>query len=175
MNGLKYQTLYFTESLGFSGSFGLRIEVASSRPIDIQAEEIQLAAYNAAKLIEDEIRAANLALDPKTKTQADQEKASLIGLFPGRIFVESIPNGYMTSWSTRHLPWFVITTEIGRFKVGWRKRVIHLEWTETVVKKTAYELFPNEDVTKSGCMIHAWDLDKAREYVNAILVTQLSP
>ena len=65
------------------------------------------------------------------------------------IFVEEIPNGYCNEPCCSRLPWFIVTTPVGHIKIGWRKRVINIDWTNTLQKKNGHELFPNEDVTKS--------------------------
>jgi len=106
---------------------------------------------------------------PVELERAAQERMALLGCFPGVIYAEAIPNGYCSDYCCRHLPWFIVTTSIGHFKIGWRKRVIHLDWEKTQVTKSADELFPHENTTKSGRMIHAWSLEKAREYVNWVL------
>jgi hypothetical protein len=63
--------------------------------------------------------------------------------------------------------WFIIKTENGDIKIGWRKRVILIEWLDS------YKIFSfngkDEDVTKyfSGKQryIHAWSVEKAIEYL----------
>jgi len=64
-----------------------------------------------------------------------------------------------------------LTTRVGRFKIGWRKRVIHIDWKDSKVDLTAEQLFPEEDTTKDGRMIHAWSYKKAGEYVARVLAT----
>jgi hypothetical protein len=99
------------------------------------------------------------------------QRAELVALFDNPDEVEEIPNGYCNQWCCRHLPWFVVTTPVGKIKLGWRKRVISIDWTSTLVEATAEELFPNEKVTKSLRLIHAWGIDDARRYIQTILTS----
>lgn len=169
MNNLPYTKVYEAESFG-KFTFGVQILVHCSEPIDLKTENIQLTFNKVGGLIMSELQAEAIANDPASMEQAKMERESLIGCFEGaKIFVEEIPNGYMPGPRCRHLPWFVVTTEIGRFKIGWRKRVIHLEWTETTVKATAEDLFPTEDVTKTERIIHAYGYVKAAEYIQRIV------
>lgn len=91
----------------------------------------------------------------------------------GKVWLEEIENQYSgAGWE----PWFLAHTAIGVIVLGPRKRVYHIEWTDTLITKHGEELFPNEDVTRSRNddydnrirMIHAWGLDKAREYLTTI-------
>jgi hypothetical protein len=61
-------------------------------------------------------------------------------------------------------------TKVGPITIGWRKRVISISWKNTDVKQTANQLFPNKDTTKEGHLIHAWGYDKAKEYINRLLM-----
>jgi hypothetical protein len=97
-----------------------------------------------------------------------EAKAKLLGLFEGPIFVEEIPNGYCSQACCIHYPWFIVTTKIGHIMIGWRKRVINIDWSKTTVKQTANDLFPNEDVTKIGHSIHAWGYEKAKIYLDIL-------
>lgn len=166
---MEYVQLFAAEGFSRQGSFGIKILVAGSNLPDLSAEAIAFAAYEAADKVTTEVRAAAIAQDPAALRRAADDKAALLGLFPCRIFVDEIPNGYGQSWHNRHLPWFIVTTAIGRFKIGWRKRVIHIEWTETVGTKPAEALFADEDVTKADRVIHAWSLEKAKQYIDTIL------
>lgn len=65
-------------------------------------------------------------------------------------------------------PWLRVITRNGQFKFGWRKRVLHLEWTDSFITETAERLFPEEDVTKYDWVIHAWSYEKAVEYLTKI-------
>lgn len=98
-----------------------------------------------------------------------KEKEDILNLFGDKlIFVEEIPNGYCNQSCCINKPWFIVTTSIGQIKIGWRKRVINIDWSKTTVKETAITLFPNEDTTKGEQYIHAWGYEKAKEYLNII-------
>lgn len=112
----------------------------------------------------------SIKLNPESKKEAEKEKNDIISLFGDRaIFVEEIPNGYCDRYCCKHLPWFIVTTKKGRIKIGWRKRVIEINYMETINEQSSQSLFPNEDVTKFDKTIHAWSLEKAKEYIDVIL------
>lgn len=169
MNGLEYKELHSQEGWGNYGGFGIKILVAGTRLPDLDADKIRSAAYRAAELVSSEVQAAAISIDDKAQERTKTERQELLSLFSGAIFVEEIPNGYCSSWCCRHLPWFIVTTTVGRFKLGWRKRVINIDWTETVGTKKANELFSAENVTKGDKYIHAWSLEDASRYIAAII------
>lgn len=74
-----------------------------------------------------------------------------------------LPNGY--DGDERH-PWFQVQTLIGPIIIGWRKRVIHIDWSKT--GKDFSSLFTKEDVTQWPGGIHAWGKEKATEYLRKI-------
>jgi hypothetical protein len=88
------------------------------------------------------------------------------GLDP--VFVEEIPNEYCPRPCCMHRPWFVVTSRIGHIKIGWRKRVVHLEWTRSMATESASVLFPAENVTKLDHTIHAWSGEKVVEYLGVL-------
>lgn len=165
---MEYVTLYGEERFGLSYGFGIKIEVAATKIPDLKQEKIQYATYEAARLISSEILAAIKADDPNSPHETKQNQ-ELISLFPEPIFVEEIPNGYCRDWCCRHLPWFIVTTKVGRFKIGWRKRVISIDWSETRGTATSDLLFDKEDVTKGDKSIHAWSMDDAHRYILDII------
>ena len=166
---METKQLYYQRLNGTYGSYELTITVGATKLPDLEQDKIREAAYKAASLIQSEVMEAVVRACPEAMKRAQMERDELLAIFPRSILVEEIPNGYCHDWCCRHLPWFVVTTEIGRFKIGWRKRVINIEWEETRVTKTASELFPDDDVTKSGRTIHAWSLEDAKRYVQTIL------
>jgi len=165
-----YKTLFHTESAGATGAFGLKIEVAATNLPDLKTEEIREAAYQASRLITAAVREAIKAKDADTPAEIECNR-ELLELFPEPIFVEEIPNGYCNDWCCKHLPWFVVTTEIGRFTIGHRKRVISIDWSDTHGTRFAEDLFPDENVTKYDRSIHAWSMEDAKRYVYAVLAS----
>jgi len=65
-------------------------------------------------------------------------------------------------------PWFDVETEFGTVRIGWRKRVINIEWDRLDSKEAFLYLFHDEDVTKGNDGIHAWGWDKAEDYLSRL-------
>ena len=133
--------------------------------------------WRARETITDQLYRDSLRLDPAEQLAAVRERADILALFPDPIFVETVPNGYCSRYCCAHKPWFVVTTRAGRIKIGWRKSVIHLEWTDSAVTKKAAEIFPKEEAwpgyetTQYDKVIHAHGYDKAREYIARIIAS----
>lgn len=94
-------------------------------------------------------------------------------------FFKPIKNGYLINEDGESLsatPWYTVGTLIGDITIGWRKRVIHIDWPELIDESAsnettvnfAEEVFKDEDVTKGINMIHAWSYDKAAEYLRKV-------
>lgn len=64
-------------------------------------------------------------------------------------------------------PWTLTETPAGLIRMGWRKRVIQIDWSLCRLKSQPD--FSSEDVTKGAAYIHAWGYDKAVEYIRKIL------
>ena len=86
---------------------------------------------------------------------------SSAGLYPD---LRAIPNRYGSE--DRRGPWFLVSSPIGDIRLGWRKRVIEIAWTEG---PDARELFADEPVTKSRSLVHAYSCDDALKYLTQIL------
>lgn len=162
---MNYVQVSSYEAYGHPG-IGIKILVAHDRPLT-DDETFEIGRH--AEKIRDLILEKTFAMDPEKIEQAAQERQEILGLFDAPIYVEEFPNGYCPSYCCKHLPWFVVTTPKGRIKIGWRKRVISIDWSDTRIAETAAEMFPAEDVTKEGRLIHAWGLEKARQYVKVLL------
>ena len=80
---------------------------------------------------------------------------------------EHLPNQYCPC--EHCAPWFRVRTELGTILIGWRKRVINIDWSGLPQNgKDILGLFEGEDVTKSSTLIHAWGWEKAVDYLTRI-------
>jgi hypothetical protein len=96
-----------------------------------------------------------------------EEVVVAAGLDEASFFMGAIPNQYCHEKDcTSCGPWYVVATPYGNLKLGWRKRVIHLDWIDTKFDGT--ELFAGEDVTRGGEYIHAWGEAKLKEYLTKL-------
>lgn len=152
------------ESWGGNGKFNLEIYVDAGREL---TDNDNNAIFDASENIKKAILQESYRLNPKYQEQGKEEIQKLTELFAGHeIFVGKIPNEY--SKSDIHSPWLIVTTKIGHIKIGWRKRVINIDWSKSTVKDDAETLFPGEDVTKYEQSIHAWGYEKAKEYLDVL-------
>ena len=151
------------------GKYKIELEINADLGREFTEKDERNAREHAEKLI-DSLMEETYALDPTNKEIADKEREEILGLFGDRaIFVQELPNGYCSSYCCKHLPWFDVTTNKGRIKIGWRKRVIQIDWENSIIQEDAKTLFPDEDVTRFDKVIHAWGLEKAKEYIDKLL------
>lgn len=149
------------------GSLGIKILIDIPREL---TEEDNNNLRRAVQSIYDSLMQETIKLDPESAKEAKNDRKQILALFADQIiYVEEIPNGYCSRYCCKHLPWFMVTTKLGRIKIGWRKRVIEIDWSDSLIPSTANALFPEEDVTKAGKLIHAHGLDKAAEYIKTLL------
>jgi hypothetical protein len=62
-------------------------------------------------------------------------------------------------------PWWLVKTEFGLIEVGWRKRVMSIDWSDTGVE---VRKLTSDDVTLAETYVHAWNYPKALEYLTAL-------
>jgi len=74
------------------------------------------------------------------------------------IRVWELPNGYTRESKT---PWFLVRTPYGLIQIGWRKRVLAIDWIDTGVLGRV----TSDDVTQDSTSVHAWTVEKAVEYM----------
>jgi hypothetical protein len=155
------------DGIGSLGRFELEVQLDIGRELN-ETDYSNLREF-AGKLLE-ELNAETLRLKPETKVKYEETKKALLDCFGDRaIYAQEIPNEYCDCYQCKQTsPWFMVTTTKGTIKIGWRKRVINIDWS-TMNREDAETLFPNEDVTKDDRLIHAWGYEKAKEYINKIL------
>lgn len=140
-------------------------ECEESQNLDVAAR----AARAPSEALLSSICSSLLSVDADAIERRRLMRQEIVGLFgESAVYVEEIPNRYGSSWYYSMSPWFRITTRIGNFIVGWRKRVIHIEWTDTLVNDLSVTVFQDVDVTKFDRCIHAWSYLDAKNYINRI-------
>lgn len=103
--------------------------------------------------------------------QAEKDKFEKLFVEAGfkDISMIEIRNEYCSIKSDHHLPWYRVKTELGTIKIGWRKRVIKIDWSMVnSPPEDVLSLFSDENVTKCDDYIHAWSYEKAQEYLSRI-------
>jgi hypothetical protein len=96
--------------------------------------------------------------------QAEFEAAFLLAGFAYSEVVP-IPNGYCSQSCCSDTPWFLFATEFGKIKIGWRKRVINIDWSDTPFRGR----ITKDDVTRGDDFTHAWGYGKAVTYLQELL------
>lgn len=72
-----------------------------------------------------------------------------------------------TTWTSRWCcvnPWWTVVTPWGPVNIGWRKRVIVIDWRATKVRTIVTE----DNVTKSPSDVHAWSEEDVVKYLKAL-------
>lgn len=101
-----------------------------------------------------------------TETQSEF-KGALVAAGFGPVLLIPIPNEYYPD-TIFYTYWFDVYTSLARFKIGWRKRVIHLELVDPPEGYNFNELFEKENVTKGEQMIHCYGYRKMVEYLDKL-------
>jgi hypothetical protein len=68
-------------------------------------------------------------------------------------------------------PWWLFKTPVGLIRIGWRKKVIEIDWSDTPLRK----IITDDDVTKDTTSVHAWSHLKAVEYLQTLWKPTLYP
>jgi hypothetical protein len=78
---------------------------------------------------------------------------------------DGVVRAWMRDYRWRHArPAWLVLTSFGLVEIGWRKRVIAIDWRETAVRA----LLTTDDVTISETHVHAWSEDDAVRYLRAL-------
>lgn len=84
------------------------------------------------------------------------------------IYVETIDSEYCRESCCYKFPWIIVTTSKGRIKLGWRKSVMNLDWSDSDLDIDGEKMFKNENVTKGTSYIHCWSKEKTIEYLKKL-------
>lgn len=171
-----YELGYSEEgSSGAFGSYGIKVFVKQARPF---RDEDSAVFYEPARMILNGLRTNIAKADLRGLAERQQSREKFIAIFAAAglspVFVEEIQNGYCSDPCCLNRPWFVVTSSIGHIKIGWRKSVINIDWSRSIVKTAGKDLFPSENVTRGEAgepdpqTIHAWGYDKATDYLARI-------
>lgn len=78
----------------------------------------------------------------------------------------------------RKSPWWLVNTEFGLIKLGWRKRVIEIDWKDTPYRSGISKfnddrdkfipVLTKDEVTKTETYVHAWSYGKAVDYLSTL-------
>jgi hypothetical protein len=106
------------------------------------------------------------------RAQSAQYRAILDRAGLSRYHAVSEPNGYTSS----DPPWARLRTGRGDLVVGWRRRVIVVDWADVHARVAderkdalrAAALFPASTSTRGEAYIHAWGLDDAVHVLNTV-------
>lgn len=63
-------------------------------------------------------------------------------------------------------PWWLVETQFGRVMIGWRKRVISIDWKTSGF--TVVEPLTQDNVTQGPCWVHAWSPADAVRYLTEL-------
>lgn len=75
-----------------------------------------------------------------------------------------ISNEYCSRACCAERPWWVVATKFGLIKIGWRKNVIAIDWSDTGYRGIVTE----DNVTKEATLVHAWGYPKAITYLDTL-------
>jgi len=84
------------------------------------------------------------------------------------IYVEVKNNEYCGESCCYKYPWVIVTTNKGRIKLGWRKSVMNLDWSDSDLEIDGEVMFKGENVTTGKSYIHCWGKEKAVEYLKKL-------
>jgi hypothetical protein len=133
-------------------------------------EDIESILYNSLRDVQKKIEQYLIEHDLESSVDRTNTINNLEKLFDEPIYIKVIPNEYSNDPYYWTKPWLLVTTTKGVIKIGWRKRVIYIDWSQSDVLSDALIIFPHENVTKFDRTIHAWSYEKAKEYLDKILL-----
>jgi len=174
-----YELLHSQESL-WSGGRTSGIKIFAKDSARAFVDEDHTSARRAGDELVKKMELTAARLDPEGPGLRAKLRMAFIELYARvgekAIYVEEVPNQYGGSDPFYyHRPWFRITSRIGHVLIGWRKSVINIDWSDTVVAGAGKQIFPDEDVTRGetwgergGRFIHAYGYENAERYLKRL-------
>jgi hypothetical protein len=161
------------ESYGGGGNFKGKVYIESEK-YDALPEEIRNdISYDASRWIQR--ISETIKMEWAKENEADLRRAhvaELSELFKSAgfdpIYVEVIGNEYCSEACCYKYPWIIVTTNKGRIKLGWRKRVMNLDWSDLDIEVDGQDLFKGEKTTTGKDYVHCWSKEKAIEYLRKL-------
>lgn len=121
--------------------------------------------------IKDALDTVTAQIDPDGPAQRESYRAEIEKIYKAAgveaIYMEPLPNGYCHKPCCLNKPWFRVTSKIGHVVIGWRKRVISIDWKDSTVKESG-EQISADNVTRWETGIHAWSVETAVEYIKRL-------
>lgn len=149
--------------------------ILESRDLDDPIRKILVyAGYEAEKILMRAIEEVRVRRDPELPARIQRTRTDFAGSFAAAgfepIYMRQIPNEYGPPDAHKlYSPWYEVTTDLGVFKVGWRRHVIALDWARVDAPGNALlALFADQDVTKDEEGIHAWGHKALIDYLGRI-------
>ena len=161
------------ESYGGGGSFKGSIEIEFDK-FNALSEKIKShISFRGSDILKEFREMISMAWAKENETDKRNEHiVELTELFKSAgfetIHVETIDNEYCNESCCYKRPWIIVTTPKGRIKLGWRKSVMNLDWSDSDIKIDGEEIFKDENVTKGTSYIHCWGKEKAIEYLKKL-------
>lgn len=165
------------ECYGGNGSFKGEVYITSEKYEALSEETRSKVGYQANQCLSSIKYMIEMEWVRKFKAVERQEHVTkLISLFTdagfGTVYVKTMDNQYSNDAWYYTAPWIIATTNKGPITLGWRKRVINIDWSESDITANGTELFKDERTTSAERYVHAWTYDKAVEYLKRLLETE---
>ena len=141
-----------------------------------QTQIERMIIHKHADLIEKEIQASRKIIDPeniawKAKWLIEAKKIfDAAGLTEAQF--KEMPNRYCGPLCCPHKVWLTVATRFGEFVIGWRKRVINIEWGVTSIRvpESIFEkMLSNMNITHDETFVHAYSYEDAAQYLTAVI------
>lgn len=153
----------------FDGEISIKSEKYDSLPPEIK-NTISYRASNHLRTIRHEIEVQWAKIN--NADERSKHVTELAGLFIlagfDKIYVEVIDNQYSVDADYYRTPWIIVTTGFGRIILGWRKRVLNLDWSDSTIKADGNKLFSDEKTTTDKRYVHCHGKEKAVEYLKRL-------